>query len=44
MTVIERIEGAHKVHVLNLAEDQYMNEEDLFFVESDTADAKKKSQ
>ena len=42
---IERIEGAHNVHVLYLAEDQYMNEEDIFFVdESDTADAEKKSQ
>ena len=38
MTVIERIEGAHNVHVLYLAEDQYMNEEDIFFVASDTAD------
>ena len=43
MTVIERIEGAHNVHVLYLAEDQYMNEEDIFFVASDTADVEQKS-
>ena len=30
-------------NVLHLAEDQYMNEEDIFFVASDTADVEQKS-
>ena len=45
MTVIERREGclAASHNVLHLAEDQYMNEEDIFFVASDTADVEQKS-